>query len=136
MELIKTIGDYNIWLSEGNGYNFNSKQFYKGTFIITLFSVFAVICAEYGGRDYSIFYGLVVWASCMLLSLILMVYDDIIPSYIVWSNSPNTPTIYVKKENSETDQIEVCKAAKKIELIISDKIEKNKNLKMIADLCR
>jgi hypothetical protein len=68
-----------------------------------------------------------------------MVYDDIIPSYIVSSNSPNTPTIYVKyvkKENSETDQIEVCKAAKKIELIISDKIEKNKNLKMIADLCR
>ena len=52
MGLIKNVGDYKIYLREGNGHKFNSKNFYISTFIIIV--ILGIIC-NYGGIDIGIY---------------------------------------------------------------------------------
>jgi len=99
MMLIKNIDKYTIELREGNGYEFNLQNFYKGTFIITIVSIIIAILFEYEGKDYSIYYGLGVWIFFVLMCFLMDIYDDIIPSYIVSSDYYPISGIYVKKEN-------------------------------------
>ena len=136
MTLIKKVGDFEINLSEQNDHKFNWKSFYKGVVFITVMSIVTFFAFEFVGGSHSIYYGLFVWGSMMGTSLMTSIYDDIVPSYLVSSNYYMSSDIYVKKENSDIDQIEVCKAAKKIEQKILDKIAKDNKLEMIASNCR
>lgn len=134
--LIKEIDKYRIWLTETDAYEFNFRSAIMGTGIFIIIMLFLYVISIALDSPPTISYLIIIMGTLFPLATILAgAYDKTIPSYKVNSGYYMGSEI-IHKTNPEDDQIAICKAVKKLEQNILNKIEEDNKLEIIAAKCR